>query len=168
MMSLAEKIAFILGGKAEFARGGGGRKGGGKSSKKAKGVTQGSKGGACCKTEGGKFATGNNYGSLNKSSGKVAANKARATADKATRQANVRVEATRRGAGPAAMIAARSSRANVTRASTCGAASSRMNASSRVAALTTRPFAANQRASAIDPRSSRPMAASTSARVLRS
>lgn len=113
MMSLAEKIAFILSGKAEFARGGsrsakGGK--GSKSSKKAKGVTQGSKGGACCKTEGGKFAPGNNYGSLSGkgASAKTAANSAKAIADKATRAANVRVEATRRGAGPAAAIAARS------------------------------------------------------------
>ena len=69
MMTLAQRRRRILEGRAMFARGGGGAKSakgkaGGKSSKKAKGVTQGSKGGACCKAEGGKFATGNNYGSL--------------------------------------------------------------------------------------------------------
>lgn len=68
-MTLAQRIRCILEGRVEFARGGGGArsakgKAGGKSSKKAKGVTQASHGGACCKGEGGKFAMGNNYGSL--------------------------------------------------------------------------------------------------------
>ena len=98
---------------AEFARGGGGGAKGGKKGKaaakaKAKGAVQaGGKGGVCCKGEGGKFAPGNNYGSLNKGSAKVAANVAGKRASKAAREAEVRVEATRRGAGPAAAIRAR-------------------------------------------------------------
>jgi hypothetical protein len=117
MMSLTEKIAFILDaksrlGRAEFARGGGGAKSAkgkaGKSSKKAKGAVQSGSGGACCKTEGGKFAPGNNYGSLNKGSAKASASRAKGVAARAAAKAEARVGASKAGGSPVAGLVARS------------------------------------------------------------
>ena len=131
-MSKAQKVAFILSRKAElqeimadwrraaddrsayeaamFARGGSGgsRKAAGKSgksSKKAKGAQQSGSGGACCKTDGGKFAPGNNYGSLNKGSAKAKATRTGKAAGKAAQAAQARVEATKAGGGGSPMSA---------------------------------------------------------------